>query len=48
MLVLTTTLVSACGFIAWDYIAMSCVALNVVQMHLLALLLRSDCRVLTA
>ena len=36
-------LVSACGFIAWNRIATSCIALNVVQMHLLTLQLHLHC-----
>ena len=44
MLVSTTTLVSACDCIAWNCIATSYVALNVVPMHLLALQLRNGCR----
>ena len=46
MLVSTSTLVSACGCIAWNCIATSRAALNVLQLHLIALQLRNGCRCL--
>ena len=46
MLLVAIDLVSACGCITWNCIAMSRVALNVLQLHLLALQLRNDCRCL--